>query len=214
MRGRGRADPGAVIDEFDGSGEDAAGVDGAVTVDHDGAVVSRGPEGVVAADCADDDVGSPWSLAHPTRRYDYWLGGKENFAADRESGDAVAAACPTNRTAVVENRRFLGRAVDFLARDVGIGHSWTSAPASDSANNTHEVSQRVYPAAGVVYVDNDPIVLSHARALLTNTNQDGATAYIGADLREPAVILGDPCGCPKRGAQALSWGFAGPAGLA
>jgi hypothetical protein len=213
VRGRGRADPGAVIDEFDGSGEHAAGVDGAVTVDHDGAVVSRGPEGVVA-DCADDDVGSPWALAHPTRRYDYWLGGKENFAADRESGDAVTAACPTIRTAVVENRRFLGRAVDFLARDVGIGHSWTSAPASHSANNTHEVAQRVNPAAGVVYVDNDPIVLSHARALLTNTNQDGATAYIGADLREPAVILGDPCGCPKLGAQALSWGFAGPAGLA
>jgi hypothetical protein len=97
VRGRGRADPGAVIDEFDGSGEDAAGLDGAVTVDHDGAVVSRGPEGVVA-DCADDDVGSPWSLAHPTRRYDYWLGGKENFAADRESGDAVTAAALSQRS--------------------------------------------------------------------------------------------------------------------
>jgi len=127
------------------------------------------------------------TVAHPARRYNYWLGGKDNFAADRASGDAIAAAMPGVRLMAIENRLFLGRAVRYLARqgirqflDIGTG-----IPAPD---NTHEVAQRVDPASRTVYVDNDPIVLSHARALMTSTPQ-GATAYIDADLRDPDSIL-------------------------
>jgi hypothetical protein len=132
------------------------------------------------------------SVAHPARRYDYWLGGSDNFAADRASGDAVAAAFPTIRLAAVENRRFLGRAVKFLAGEAGISQFLDIGTGIPSANNTHEVVQRINPAARVVYVDNDAIVLAHARALLTNTHAAGATAYIDADLREPETILDDP----------------------
>jgi len=132
------------------------------------------------------------SVAHPARRYDYWLGGKDHFAADRESGDALAAVFPTVRTAVVENRRFLGRAVRFLAEEAGIDQYLDIGTGIPAADNTHEVAQRVNPASRVVYVDNDPIVLAHARALLTTTNAAGATAYLDADLRRPEEIIGDP----------------------
>jgi hypothetical protein len=131
------------------------------------------------------------TVAHPARRYDYWLGGKDNFPADRASGDAVAAAFPTIRTAVVENRRFLGRAVSYLAGEAGIDQFLDIGTGIPAADNTHEVAQRINPAARVVYVDNDPIVLAHARALLTSAHADGATAYIDADLREPETILAD-----------------------
>lgn len=131
------------------------------------------------------------SVAHPARRYDYWLGGKDNFAADRESGDAVAAIFPTIRVTAVENRRFLARAVEFLAGEAGIDQFLDIGTGIPAANNTHEVAQRINPAARVIYVDNDPIVLAHARALLTS-HPDGVTAYIDADLRDPAKILDDP----------------------
>jgi S-adenosyl methyltransferase len=143
-----------------------------------------------------DDLSLPrvidTSVAHPARRYDYWLGGSSNFQADRESGDAVAAAFPTVRTAAVENRRFLGRAARFLAGEAGIHQFLDVGTGIPTANNTHEVVQRLNPAARVVYVDNDPIVLAHARALLAGTHQDGVTAYIDGDLRDPDTILGDP----------------------
>ncbi len=132
------------------------------------------------------------SVPHPARRYDYWLGGKDNFAADRQSGDAIEAAFPTIRLAVLENRRFLGRAVGFLARDAGVDQFLDIGTGIPSAGNTHEVAQRFNPSARVVYVDNDPIVLAHARALLTSTSPAGVTAYIDADLRDPDSILGDP----------------------
>jgi SAM-dependent methyltransferase len=131
------------------------------------------------------------SVAHPARRYDYWLGGKDNFAADRESGDAIAAVFPTIRVTAVENRRFLMRAVEFLAGEAGIDQFLDIGTGIPAANNTHEVAQRINPAARVVYVDNDPIVLAHARALLTS-HPHGTTAYIDADLRDPAGILDDP----------------------
>jgi hypothetical protein len=131
------------------------------------------------------------SVAHPARRYDYWLGGKDNFAADRESGDAIAAVFPTIRVAAVENRRFLARAVAFLAGEAGIDQFLDIGTGIPTANNTHEVAQRINPSARVAYVDNDPIVLAHARALLA-THPRGATAYIDADLREPGSILDDP----------------------
>ncbi|MFJ8688885.1 SAM-dependent methyltransferase [Micromonospora wenchangensis] len=131
------------------------------------------------------------SVAHPARRYNYWLGGKDNFQADRDSGDAMAAAFPTVRTAALENRRFLQRAVAHLAREAGVRQFLDIGTGIPTANNTHDVAQAITPQARVVYVDNDPIVLAHARALLTSSAQ-GATAYIDADLREPEKILHHP----------------------
>ena len=131
------------------------------------------------------------TVAHPARRYDYWLGGKDNFAADRESGDAIAAAFPTVRTAVIENRRFVRRAVAFLAGHKGIQQYLDIGTGIPTSPNVHEIAQAIAPASRVVYVDNDPIVLAHARALLTSS-PEGATAYIYADLRDPGKILTDP----------------------
>jgi S-adenosyl methyltransferase len=131
------------------------------------------------------------TVAHSARRYDYWLGGKDNFAADRESGDAIAAAFPTVRTAVIENRRFVRRAVAFLAGDAGIRQFLDIGTGIPTSPNVHEIAQAIAPASRVVYVDNDPIVLAHARALLTSS-PEGATAYIDADLRDPGKILTDP----------------------
>jgi hypothetical protein len=131
------------------------------------------------------------SVAHPARRYDYWIGGKDHYLPDRLSGDAIAAAFPTIRTAAVENRRFLGRAVRFLAGEAGITQFLDIGTGIPAADNTHEVAQRINPAARIVYVDNDPVVLAHARARLIGTIE-GATAYIDADLRKPDTILNDP----------------------
>ncbi|MEV4641050.1 SAM-dependent methyltransferase [Actinoplanes sp. NPDC049548] len=131
------------------------------------------------------------SVAHPARRYDYWLGGKDNFAADRESGDAIAAKFPAIRTAVVENRRFLRRAVSLLAGEAGVRQFLDVGTGLPTANNTHEVAQSIAPDSRIVYVDNDPLVLVHARALLTGSGT-GATAYVDADLREPEKILDSP----------------------
>jgi hypothetical protein len=131
------------------------------------------------------------SVAHPARRYDYWLGGKDNFAADRESGDAIAAKFPAIRTAVVENRRFLRRAVSFLTESAGIRQFLDIGTGLPTANNTHEVAQGIAPGSRVVYVDNDPLVLVHARALLESA-PEGVTAYVDADLRDPEKILNDP----------------------
>jgi hypothetical protein len=128
------------------------------------------------------------TVAHSARRYDYWLGGKDNFAADRESGDAIAAAFPTVRTAVIENRRFVRRAAAFLAGQAGIRQFLDIGTGIPTSPNVHEIVQGIAPASRVVYVDNDPIVLSHARALLASS-EEGATAYIDADLREPDKII-------------------------
>ncbi|MEU5791525.1 SAM-dependent methyltransferase [Micromonospora purpureochromogenes] len=131
------------------------------------------------------------SVAHPARRYNYWLGGKDNFQADRESGDAISAGFPTIRTSALENRRFLQRAVRHLTREAGIRQFLDIGTGIPTADNTHEVAQRLAPESRVVYVDNDPIVLAHARALLTSS-PEGATAYIDADLRDPEKILRHP----------------------
>jgi hypothetical protein len=130
-------------------------------------------------------------VAHPARRYNYWLDGKDNFAADRVSGDAIAATFPGIRLSVRENRKFLRRAVAFLAGEAGIDQFLDVGTGLPTADNTHEVAQRITPHARIVYVDNDPIVLTHARALLTSSPQ-GATAYIDADVREPGKILSNP----------------------
>jgi len=130
------------------------------------------------------------SVAHPARRYNYWLGGKDNFAADRASGDAIEAAMPGIRLMALENRMFLGRAVRFLAEQ-GIDQFLDIGTGIPAPGNTHEVAQLITPSARVVYVDNDPLVLSHARALMTS-GPVGATAYLDADLRHPESILNHP----------------------
>ena len=127
---------------------------------------------------------------HPARRYNYWLGGKDNFAADRESGDAIAARWPDIVVAARQNRAFLQRAVRYAATH-GIRQWLDIGTGLPTADNTHEVAQCVDPTSRVVYVDNDPLVLVHARALLTST-PEGATSYIDADLRDPKKILADP----------------------
>jgi hypothetical protein len=130
------------------------------------------------------------SRAHSARMYDYYLGGKNNFAADRDAAEKVLQIWPA-RTAAREGRKFLGRAVRYLAAEVGIRQFLDIGTGLPTANAVHEVAQAVAPSARVVYVDNDPMVLAHARALLTSS-PEGRTAYIHADLRDPAGILADP----------------------
>jgi hypothetical protein len=128
---------------------------------------------------------------HPARMYDYFLGGKNNFAVDRETAEQALKSWGTARTAARENRAFLGRAVRYLVAEAGIRQFLDVGTGLPSANNVHEVAQAVVPSCRVVYVDNDPIVLAHARALLTSS-AEGRTAYIHADLRDPEKILDDP----------------------
>ena len=138
-----------------------------------------------------EDVVIDTSVAHPARRYDYLLGGKTNYAADRASGDAILAVHPQAGIDTRENRKFLSRVVTTLAREHGITQFLDIGTGIPSAGNTHEVAQRIHPAARVLYVDNDPVVLAHARALMSGT-PDGATAFILADLRRPEDILDHP----------------------
>ena len=133
-------------------------------------------------------AGLDTSVAHPARVYDYWLGGKDNFAADREAAERVLAAAPGLRFRVRANRAFLGRTTRYLAAEAGIRQFLDIGTGIPTGDNTHEVAQLAAPAARVVYVDNDPIVLLHAQALLRSTPQ-GATDYIQADLRDPGLIL-------------------------
>ncbi len=128
------------------------------------------------------------SVAHSARVYNYWLGGKDNFAADREAAEQVIAVRPAIRADVRANRAFLGRAVRYLAGQAGIRQFLDIGTGLPTAENTHQVAQSVAPQCRVVYVDNDPIVLTHARALLTSSPQ-GRTDYIDADLRDPGRIL-------------------------
>ena len=128
------------------------------------------------------------SVAHVARVYNFWLGGKDNFAADRAAGEQAIKAFPEIPLSARSNRAFLSRAVRFLAGEAGIGQFLDVGTGIPSANNTHEVAQAVAPSSRVVYVDNDPIVLTHARALLAS-GPAGATDYIDADLRDPEQIL-------------------------
>ena len=131
------------------------------------------------------------SRPHPARIYDYGLGGKNHFAVDREVAEKAFVSMPTGRTAARENRAFLGRAVRYLAAEEGIRQFLDIGTGLPTTDNVHEVAQRVAPDSRIVYVDNDPLVLAHARALLTSS-PEGRTAYIPADLRDPAAILADP----------------------
>jgi hypothetical protein len=128
------------------------------------------------------------TVSHPARVYDYWLGGKDNYEADRAVGDHIAEIVPGIWRTARANRAFLRRAVEYLAGEAGIRQFLDIGTGLPTADNTHEVAQRAAPESRVVYVDNDPIVLVHARALLDSTPQ-GATAYIQADAQDPQLIL-------------------------
>jgi hypothetical protein len=131
------------------------------------------------------------SRPHSARMYDYFLGGKNHFEADREMAREVLASTPMARTSARENRAFLGRVVRFLAAEAGVRQFLDIGTGLPTANNVHEVAQAVAPESRVVYADNDPMVLAHARALLTSS-PEGRTAYIQADLRDPGSILASP----------------------
>jgi O-methyltransferase involved in polyketide biosynthesis len=130
------------------------------------------------------DTGTP----HSARLWNYWLGGKDNFQPDRDAGDAIAGMLPSIVTLAQEDRKFLRRAVQHMVGEGGIRQILDIGTGLPTANNTHEVAQAVVPETKVVYVDNDPLVLVHARALLAGTPQ-GRTEYIEADLNDPATIL-------------------------
>jgi S-adenosyl methyltransferase len=128
------------------------------------------------------------SVAHQARIYDYLLGGKDNYAADRAATDAILKIYPEMAVNARANRAFLGRAVRYLAGEAGIRQFLDIGTGIPTAGNTHQVAQAIAPRSQVVYVDYDPIVLAHARALLTSSDA-GATEYIHADLRDTETIL-------------------------
>jgi hypothetical protein len=136
----------------------------------------------------DPQVTLDTSVAHPARVYDYWLGGKDNFAVDREAAEQVIAANPNVLPGVRANRAFLGRAVRYLAGEAGIRQFLDLGTGLPTAENTHQVAQATAPDARIVYADNDPMVLTYARALLTST-PEGATAYLQADIRDTDKVL-------------------------
>ncbi len=127
-------------------------------------------------------------VPHSARVWNYWLGGKDNFAADRAMGEQVKAAYPQIVEVAKASRAFLVRAVTFLAAEARVQQFLDIGTGLPSADNTHEVAQRVDAACRIVYVDNDPLVLVHARALLSS-NPEGACEYVDADVREPEAIL-------------------------
>jgi hypothetical protein len=125
---------------------------------------------------------------NPARVYDALLGGKDNFAADRAVADKLAAANPAIRHDVRANRAYLGRVVRYLAAEAGIRQFLDLGTGLPAVENTHEIAQRVALQSRIVYVDNDPIVIAHARAMLVGS-PEGATAYLNVDIREPKPIL-------------------------
>jgi hypothetical protein len=149
-----------------------------------------GGVGVAGQEAGSARLGIDTTKPHPARMYDYLLGGKNNFAVDRETAEQALRSWGTVRTAARENRAFLGRAVRYLVAEAGIRQFLDIGTGLPSANNVHEVAQGIAPSCRIVYVDNDPIVLAHARALLTSS-PEGKTAYIEANVREPEKILQD-----------------------
>ncbi|TYB49795.1 SAM-dependent methyltransferase [Actinomadura chibensis] len=127
------------------------------------------------------------SVSHSARIWDYWLGGKENYLVDRRLGDQIAEVLPDIVDQARADRAFLKRVVSFFVEQ-GIRQFLDIGTGLPTADNTHEVAQRIAPESRVVYVDNDPLVLAHARALLTSTPQ-GATSYLDADMHDPETIL-------------------------
>jgi hypothetical protein len=133
-------------------------------------------------------TGIDTTVPHSARIWNYWLGGKDNYAVDREAGDAYKEIFPGIAVVARTSRGFLTRAVRYLAADAGMRQFLDIGTGLPTASNTHEVAQSVAPDSKIVYVDNDPLVLAHARALLTSS-PEGATEYLEADIRDPAAIL-------------------------
>jgi S-adenosyl methyltransferase len=127
-------------------------------------------------------------VAHNARVWNHWLGGKDNYPVDRQVGDHVTGMFPVIGDVAGADRQFLGRAVRFLATEAGVRQFLDIGTGLPTADNTHEVAQRVAPMSRIVYVDHDPLVLAHARALLTST-PEGATEYLDADARDPDAIV-------------------------
>ncbi|TPQ18493.1 SAM-dependent methyltransferase [Streptomyces sporangiiformans] len=127
-------------------------------------------------------------VSHSARIWNYWLGGRDNYQIDQEVGDHILSFVPEIPRSAIADRQFLARAVNHLAGEAGIRQFLDIGTGLPIVDNTHEVAQRVAPTSRVVYVDNDPVVLSHARALLTST-PEGATDYIDADVHAPDTIL-------------------------
>jgi len=130
------------------------------------------------------------SIPHSARIWNYWLGGKDNFQVDRDAGDAFLAVYPEQREKARACRYFLSRAIRYLAVQEGIRQFLDVGTGLPTADNTHEVAQRIAPESRIVYVDNDPLVLAHARILLTSS-REGVTHYVDADLHDPATILAE-----------------------
>jgi hypothetical protein len=128
------------------------------------------------------------AVSHSARIWDYWLGGKDNYAVDREVGDRIEEMLPDIVRQAREDRLFLGRVVRYLAGEAGIRQFLDIGTGLPTADNTHQVAQRVAPESKIVYVDNDPLVLAHARVLLTS-RREGVTDYIDADMHDPGVII-------------------------
>ncbi|MFJ9173100.1 SAM-dependent methyltransferase [Streptomyces sp. NPDC102360] len=127
-------------------------------------------------------------IAHNARVWNYWLGGKDHYEVDEEVGNMVTSMYPSIGEVARADRAFLGRAVTFLAGEAGVRQFLDVGTGLPTVDNTHEVAQRIAPDARVVYVDNDPIVLTHARALLTSS-AEGRTNYVDADARDPRAII-------------------------
>jgi hypothetical protein len=133
------------------------------------------------------------SVSHSARIWNYWLGGKDNYEVDRIAGDRVAQMLPIIVTQARADRAFLGRAIRHLVGQEGVRQFLDIGTGLPTADNTHEVAQRIAPESRIVYVDNDPLVLVHARALLSSA-PDGACDYIDGDLRDPEPILAKAAG--------------------
>jgi S-adenosyl methyltransferase len=143
-----------------------------------------GPEGPDATAGTAIDT----SVPHSARIWNYWLGGKDNYAVDRAAGDEYVQVFPGIVDVARAGRAFLARAVRYLAAEAGIRQFLDVGTGLPTADNTHEIAQRAAPESRIVYVDNDPLILAHARALLTST-PEGATDYIDADMRDPAALM-------------------------
>ncbi|WP_084265564.1 SAM-dependent methyltransferase [Actinomadura macra] len=128
-------------------------------------------------------------IPSPARAWNYWLGGKDNYEIDRAIGDATAAINPEVITIARQSRLFLIRVVQYLVAEAKIRNFLDIGSGLPTQSNTHEIAQQIIPEARVVYVDNDPMVLAHARALLRGTTPEGVTDYLDADYHHPGQIL-------------------------
>jgi hypothetical protein len=132
-----------------------------------------------------------FSTPHAARIWNHWMGGKDNYPVDRAAGDEVARVYPDIVRMAVQSRQFLIRAVGYLAGEAGIRQFLDIGTGLPTMQNTHEVAQSITPESRIVYVDNDPMVLAHARALLVDTTPEGVTGYVDADYHDPELILSD-----------------------